>query len=163
MSHTQSLPNRYARTLIVLAIVLATAGTGCTPFSNFNRECACAARHRGPDPAGCWEGCWASHTTPHKGKLNAVITRCDACHYHIRFHTTFFKIFQAEYEIDVTGYDRGDGVYVFSGQKDLGKVVGGVFTFNGTTTATDFHATYRSCKDHGVFVMKRKVASTCCK
>jgi hypothetical protein len=163
MRHAQSFPSRYVRhsMAVVLFILAASASVGCTPFSNFRQQCACAARRPAVDPTGCWEGCWASHTSSHNGRLSAIITRCTDTSYHVRFHATFFKLFSYEYEITMQAVER-DGTWYFSGQKDLGKLAGGMYTYHATVTPCDFNATYRTCKDHGVFVMHRKV-STCCR
>src|SRR2546422_236221 len=72
---------------------------GCTPFTNFYQQCNYYSRVATPAPemTGCWKGYWRSDKTGHKGCLDAVITRCDDCHYSVRYHATFFKFFSFEY------------------------------------------------------------------
>jgi hypothetical protein len=163
MHNAQSLPSRYARQLAAVALLAVVASiAGCTPFSNFRQQCACAARRPAVDPAGCWAGSWQACTSSHKGCLDAIITNCDNTQFNVRFHATFFKVFSYEYEITLTAYEQ-DGVWHFHGQKDLGKLAGGMYYYDGTVTATDFRATYRTCKDNGVFVMCRQTCDCCCR
>lgn len=144
--------------LVVLGLLLAT--TGCTLGTDFWRQCDCVRGRyaAGSTIAGCWTGCWRSHTTGHNGKLRAVITPCSGGMYHLRFHGTFFKLLSFEYEIDMraTATDTG---YTVAGQKDLGQLVGGVFHYSGHVTGDDFAVHYRSSKDHGVFVLKRQAGA----
>lgn len=125
-----------------------------------------ASRHAdAADMAGCWSGYWASHCSTHKGCLKAIITRCNESTYHVRFHATFFKFLSYEYEMTLQATQADDGTYHFTGQKDLGRLAGGMYYYSGTATATTFTAHYHCCKDQGVFVMQRQAGccSTCCK
>ncbi|HEX4131218.1 MAG TPA: hypothetical protein VHZ24_14355 [Pirellulales bacterium] len=165
MLSRQTFRSRYARVVSVLLLLGAVSAiVGCTPFSNFRSQCECAScKYSGAaDLSGCWEGTWCSQHSGHNGYLDAVITPCGGGKYHARFHATFFKFFSYEYETTLTAYAQ-DGVYHFSGQKDLGRIAGGMYYYNGTTTACDFYATYCSSKDHGVFKMRRKSCTACCR
>jgi hypothetical protein len=145
-----------------LAVVTLLSAGGCTIGTDFWRQCACvsSAYAGARDLSGCWDGCWTSHTTGHNGQLQAVITPCRGNTFHVRFHGTFFKLLSFEYEIDMTGTPTESG-YAISGQKDLGKLAGGMFYYSGYVRGDDFVVTYRTCKDHGVFVMKRLHSGRC--
>jgi hypothetical protein len=111
------------------------------------------------DLSGCWEGCWGSNCTPHKGPLKAEFIKQDQTHYCVNFKGRFFKVMPFKYSVMLEVIeDRGDQV-TLSGSHYLGRMFG---TFNYTATATDcnFTANYSSCKDNGVFKLSR--ASGCC-
>ena len=143
---------------LVLALL---ASSGCSTVSGFRRDwnspCCCAA---GSDLSGCWEGCWESHCTGHHGKLQAIITKVDDSHYCARFHGTFFKFLPFEYSMLLSAQPEGDR-YLLSGQKDLGKLAGGIYRYEGHATPNEFFASYNSSKDRGVFVMTRREATNC--
>jgi len=155
--------NRHHASPIALAVVaLALVWcSGCSAVSGFQRDfnspCCCAT---GEGLVGCWEGCWESHCTGHNGKLQAIITQVDETHYCARFHGTFFKFLPFEYYMLLSATPEGDG-YQLAGQKDLGKLAGGVYRYEGRATSTDFLANYTSCKDRGVFVMRRRGCTSC--
>ena len=155
--------NRRPVSRLALATVALTLlwSSGCSALSGFHRDfnspCSCA---NGEGLAGCWEGCWESHCTGHHGKLQAIITQVDETHYCARFHGTFFKFLPFEYYMLLTATPDAER-YALAGQKDLGKLAGGVYRYQGRATSTDFLANYTSCKDRGVFVMRRCGATSC--
>ena len=144
--------------LIALALV---SQTGCSALSGFHRDwrsgCCCASQG---DITGCWDGCWESRCTGHHGKVRAIITRCDDTHYRARFHGTFFKVIPFGYEMTLTAVPQ-EGQYVLSGQKNLGKLAGGVYRFQGHATDSEFYADYTSDNDRGTFIMSRAGGSSC--
>lgn len=142
-------------------VLLACCSSGCSAVSGFHRDWrspACCATD-GSDLAGCWQGCWKSHTTGHQGKLQAIITRHDEHRYCARFHGTFVKVLPFEYSMSFTAAEAGEAQQ-FQGQKDLGRLAGGVYRFEGQATECDFVAHYTSCEDRGVFIMRR--CGDCC-
>lgn len=153
---------RSPRCLLALLALVLLASSGCSALSGFRRDwnspCCCAAG--GEDLTGCWEGCWESHCTRHNGKLQAIITKVDDSHYCARFHGTFFKFLPFEYSMLLSAQPDGDR-FLLSGQKDLGKLAGGMYRYEGHATANEFLANYSSCKDRGVFVMTRREATSC--
>ncbi len=154
---------RWAPAALALALLCFS---GCSAVSGFRRDfnAPCCSNPCGDGLAGCWEGCWESHCTGHHGVLDAIITQVDANHYCVRFHGTFFKFVPFEYSIILTAQPDGER-FILSGQKDLGKLAGGVYRFEGYATASHFHADYTSCKDRGVFIMSRRggAACSCCR
>jgi hypothetical protein len=127
--------------------------TGCS----FDRVWTEAQRYSYPEHEmeGCWEGTWQSKYNGHHGTLRAVITKQDEGVYNARFKATFAVVIPYEFEIPF--YVSNDGeIYTFNGTADLGKLAGGVHTYNGTSTATDFHSYYSADnKDHGTFTMQK--------
>jgi len=48
-----------------------------------------------------------------------------------------------------------DGGWRFHGEENLGRMAGGVYRYEGKAMATNFHSTYRSAYDCGVFGKER--------
>jgi hypothetical protein len=121
--------------------------------------CSAAQKARAVDLSGCWEGCWASHCTPHKGPLKAEFVKQDDTHYCVHFQGRFFKLLPFKYSVMLEVVeDRGDQV-TLAGSHYLGRMMG---TFSYTASATDcnFTANYSSCKDNGVFKLSK--VGCCC-
>ncbi len=160
MTHIPTCASQVAacrgRWAVLFIAALTTSSTGCSVLSgfrgDFNSNCCC--RIEAAPLAGCWEGCWESHTTGHKGKLQAIITRCDETHFRARFHGTFFKVLPFAYSTQFVAADEGP-IQQFTGRQDLGRLAGGTYHYAGQATDCDFVATYTTCKDHGVFRMRR--------
>jgi hypothetical protein len=104
--------------------------------------------------AGRWEGRWVSDVNAHTGRLRCIITGetngvCQA-----RFRATYMKILRYSYTVQLKVERRDDG-WVFSGEEDLGAMAGGIYRYHGNATATNFHSTYDSKYDRGLFEMHR--------
>lgn len=126
---------------------------GC---SSFNREW----RRAGQLPVapnsieGRWEGRWLSDANKHSGGLRCLISRQTNDTYSARFRATYQWIFRFSYTVSLTVKPQ-EGGWSFHGQEDLGALAGGVYHYEGNTTQTNFHSTYRSSADHGIFELKR--------
>lgn len=114
------------------------------------------------DLSGCWEGCWGSNCTRHKGPLQATFVKQDELNYCVHFKGRFFKLLPFKYSVVLTVVEESEDSVTLSGSHYLGKMFG---TFTYTATASDcvFDANYSSCKDQGYFHLK-KVAGcgSCC-
>lgn len=134
--------------------------TGCA----FDRVWSEAQHYSYPEHEmeGCWEGTWQSEYNGHHGTLRAVITKQDEGIYNAHFKATFAVLIPYEFEIPFFVSNDGE-IYTFEGTADLGKLAGGVYTYNGTSSATDFHSYYSADnKDHGTFTMKKlRTCSQC--
>jgi len=83
------------------------------------------------------------------------MTRIGDSQYHVRFKATYWKIFHIGYSVDMKAEAQTGGVFKTTGENDLGWWGGGVYHYEGTVSATNFLATYKSEYDHGTFEMKR--------
>lgn len=126
---------------------------GC---SSFNSEWRRAGHQSAPQDsiAGQWEGRWVSDVNAHTGKLRCIVSGetngiCQA-----RFRATYRKILSFSYTVDLR-VERRDGGWAFSGEEDLGAMAGGVYRYQGNATVTNFHSTYDSKYDRGLFEMRR--------
>jgi|SRR3954467_4382377 hypothetical protein len=126
---------------------------GC---SSFNREWSAALKQPVPasDLSGPWEGHWTSDVNGHNDKLRCLITQKSPDQYNATFHATYKSIFHFSYTVPLQVRKHANS-FVFSGEADLGKMAGGVYTYEGATTATNFFSTYDSKYDHGKFDMHR--------
>lgn len=126
---------------------------GC---SSFNR----AWHKAGSAPAatdsieGRWEGHWLSDANGHTGKLRCLLSRDADGEYTAWFRATYWKILRFSYRVPLQ-VEAHDGVWLFSGSEDLGSMAGGIYHYTGSATPTNFHSTYRSDYDHGIFQMSR--------
>ena len=147
----------------LLQFAMAASAVLFTGCSAFNYEWRQAARKPVPtnDIAGPWEGRWISNASGHEDKLRALITSVDSNHYDVKFHAAYksetFKFITVQFGYTVRMETRSrahDGV-AFHGSENLGALAGGVYTYEGNATATNFFSTYKSKYDHGTFQMKR--------
>jgi hypothetical protein len=135
----------------VVAMAALAILSGC---SSFNREWRAAGKQPPAGLAGRWEGHWVSDANGHNDKLRCVITEKGTNDYSANFHATYKHVFHFSYTVPLTVQQQGSN-YVFSGQADLGKLAGGMYTYNGAATPTNFFSTYDSKYDHGKFEMHR--------
>ncbi len=138
---------------IVPIIAGAFLLSGC---SSFNREWSAALKEPIPSAtlSGPWEGRWISDVNGHNDKLRCIISQKTDSGYDAKFHATYKSVFHFGYTVPLEVKKRGNS-FVFSGEADLGKMAGGVYTYEGASTATNFFSTYDSKYDHGKFEMHR--------
>ena len=150
------------RVWISLVAISMVVGSGYASQAN-SEEQPVAEVQTAPDLSGTWSGTWASHHSSHNGKLRAQVTRVDAYHYRAEFRATFFKVMCYKYTVVLNATPQGDH-WILQGQKDLGRLAGGMYHYSAYANACHFSANYKSCKDHGVFDMTRcTVCTPCCK
>lgn len=149
MDHTLHIVRRAAIGLLLLLMC-----SGCAFERQWRATCDCPCTGR--DLAGCWEGTWQSEMNGHHGGLRAVITDQGAGVYDAHFKATFAVVIPYEFQMSLLVADDGT-VYTFEGQEDLGLLAGGVYTYRGTASATDFLAHYCASGngDHGTFSMSK--------
>src|SRR5690349_1884503 len=118
-----------------LAALSLLAG-GC---SSFSREWKAALQRPIPTEglAGPWEGRWVSDATGHNDRLRCVIAEESTDRYKADFHANYKKIFHFGYSVPLEVRRKGSE-YEFSGEADLGKLAGGVYTYEGTVNGTNF-------------------------
>jgi hypothetical protein len=143
--------NSFIHAVVVCFLVCGL--TGCA----FDRVWSEAQQYSYPEHelAGCWEGTWQSDYNGHHGSLRAVITKQNEGVYNAHFKATFAVLIP--YEFEIAFFVSHDGqIYTFEGTQDLGRLAGGVYTYNGTASSTDFRSFYSADnKDHGTFTMQK--------
>lgn len=133
-----------------LAVLLAL-----TSSCSFHRAWNRAAGPPPPDDiTGRWEGTWVSEVNQHHGRLRCLLTRDEAGAHQARFHATFLRVLSASYTVPLQ-ITRTDNQFKLHGQQDLGSLVGGIYTYEGTATPTNFFCTYSCKSDHGTFQLFR--------
>lgn len=120
-----------------------------------------AAPVRATDLSGTWSGTWNSERGRHHGPMTATLCRLDEQSYAATFRGRFFRIMPFQYST-VLNVDEDGDVVKLSGSSYLGRLFG-TFSFEATATATNFDATYTSCKDWGRFCLERCCAACCAK
>lgn len=154
LSRRGEIYRQRAKDFALLAVVLfALCVCGC---STFNRDWRNAAQQPAPPNSieGRWEGAWTSDVNGHTGKLRCLLSHESDSLYRAWFRATYWKVFRFGYAVTLEVQER-QGTWLFSGEENLGKMAGGVYHYEGRATPTNFHLTYRSKYDHGVFEMRR--------
>ncbi len=138
-----------------LVMVCAVMLCGC---STFNHEWRRAARTPAPanDITGRWEGRWISKSSGHNDAMKCLVTKVDERHYDARFYAAYKKwiTIHFAYTVRLEARPATDGV-AFRGKEDLGALAGGVYTYEGFATPTNFSSLYDSRYDRGTFELKR--------
>lgn len=140
-------------THILTLVAICSLLTGCS----FEREWRAASQYSYPEQelAGCWEGTWQSDYNGHNGGLRAIITKQGDGYYDAHFHATYAVLIPYEFRLPLLVTDDGKA-YALEGEADLGWLAGGLYTYNGSATGTDFLAAYcAENKDHGTFTMQK--------
>jgi hypothetical protein len=142
---------RWLTALAVSAVIFF--GSGC---ASFNRAWRAAGRQpvREHSMEGRWEGRWVSEVNGHNGRLLCLMTSWGDGQYAARFRATYLGVLRFSYTVTLAAEQR-EGVWHFTGEENLGKLAGGVYRYAGQAAPTEFHATYHSKYDHGVFQMRR--------
>lgn len=145
------------RSLLAFALLALCFLSGCASreFNRSWRQANSGGELSGI--AGSWEGTWMSEATGHHGDLRCVVTPSEdnagICDF--RYWASWSKVVCGEFDVAYAVRAGDDGQYRVSGEKDLGKLGGGLYSHTGVATSEQFEATYRSKDDHGVFKMIR--------
>ena len=142
-----------SRTILLAAFLgIALLAGGC---SSFNRDWKSAVTT--PDTgaiSGAWEGRWHSDDSGHEDRLRCIIRPDGPGAYQARFRANYRKIIHFSYTVKLTGAET-NGLFHFRGEANLGRMAGGVYSYEGDASATNFFSTYRCRYDHGTFQMGR--------
>lgn len=149
-------PRRAALLVAALGLLLAT---GCST-ARFNRDwnAAAGAPAGGSALEGRWEGTWRSDVNAHTGRLRCWVTPSTNGTHTARFHAEYRLLLPLtfSYAVPLTATNRPDSAGAgFAGRADLGRLAGGVYTYRGRATATNFFSTYECARDRGIFEMTR--------
>ncbi len=137
----------------VLLCVCLLFTLGCSTFErDWKRAAAVSVPVGGIE--GRWEGTWLSDYNSHTDELRCLITRGTNGVHQARFHAKYQKVFSFEYAVDLRVVSSG-GTHQFTGGADLGWLAGGLYSYAGEATLTNFFSTYRCKYDHGTFRMTR--------
>jgi hypothetical protein len=155
---------RLAAAVLVLAAVGACAvllltqgGTGCS--RTHPPEAAPAPVVMGDLLAGDWQGQWKSTSCPMSGALHCGVRKQPDGTYAADFHANYAAVMSHDSAVTLTVQKKGD-TWDFEGRKDLGLLAGGMYTYKGHVTATEFFATYDSSFDKGEFRMTRAATTS---
>ena len=148
--------------LLILGLFAALTLGGCSSFDQqWKSPQPLTSWQSGQPLPGRWEGQWMSDSG-HSGKLRAIITPTQAPSsatgsvgesYVANFQATFLGVLKGDYSVDLVATPGASTK--FRGNKDLGWLAGGTYTYEGEASKGQFTARYSSPEDHGTFTMKR--------
>ena len=151
---------KFIRGKLVQCLALALAAlclSGCS--TRFNRQWSAptvttASQSLPKSLSGRWEGSWLSGKNGHRGKLRCIITPLENNEYEFYYWATYWKLFRASYKINAQATEV-DGKSQISGERDLGRLFGGVYTHTGEAADSAISATYKCRIDHGTFELSK--------
>ncbi len=130
---------------------------GCSSFQGEWTK-TLAAKKTTDGLTGPWQGTWRSESSGHNNILRCIVTRSGDGAYRARFHAKYKTPLQVTvsfgYTVPLSVQPTND-FWHFTGSANLGWLAGGVYSYDGTASATNFTSTYNSKYDHGVFQMSR--------
>jgi len=143
----------YIKLLCLASLLWMTSG--CSGFHRAWKAEQSKTPNYAPNAlTGAWEGTWLSDVNGHNGRLRALITENPDGTYHAWYHAKYKGILSFAYSVDVDAQDIPAG-YTFKGKADLGRLAGGVYSYEGSATNGLYNATYDSKYDQGIFKMQR--------
>lgn len=140
----------------ICAAAVALSLTGC---SSFHKEWKAASK--APIPSGVnglWEGEWRSEKNGHHGSLRCILEQTSPATFRAHFRAKYMKVLRYTYVATLTGQET-NGVIHLKGSADLGKLAGGVYTYESTVTPAEFDSTYACKWDNGGYRMTRPPAA----
>lgn len=137
----------------IAAALLLCLFCGCSTFERDWKKAA-ATPVQSSDPQGAWTGAWLSDVNHHTGSLRCLLTPLDEHTFKARFRATYAKVIRVSYSVKLQAEPTATNT-VFHGSANLGWIAGGVYTYEGFATATNFFSHYRCKYDHGTFQMRR--------
>ena len=147
-------PSKIALNLLLCGWILFLT-VGCSGFHRaWKHEISRTTPYPDGTFEGAWEGEWVSETNGHHGRLRCLVNKNEDGTYRTWYHAKYKKILSFAYGVDVEVKPVQSG-YEFNGEADLGKLAGGLYRYEGESSKGDFHATYSSKFDNGIFKMNR--------
>lgn len=137
---------------LICGAALALSLTGC---SSFHKEWkAASAAPIPPGVNGPWEGEWRSEKNGHHGSLKCILTQTSPTTFRAHFRARYMKVLRYTYAATLTG-EETNGVVHLKGTTDLGKLAGGIYTYDSKITPAEFESTYSCNWDRGRYRMTR--------
>lgn len=147
------------RALRNLGHTLAALTTNCPNFKQAWRTADEQSRSGGA-LEGRWEGEWVSQGNGHRGALRCVLVQLDNTRYRATFHARYARLLRVCYSVELSARPAGQGV-ALKGEADLGRLAGGVYTYEGQADGGQLQCSYGCRYDHGTFSLaKRRQSET---
>lgn len=154
-------PQRTLWRIPTLCVLLTFWMVGCSSFERAWRATE-QSPHATNSIAGQWKGTWRSEVNSHNDQLRCIMTPLTNGVYAARFHARYKKVipftFSYTVPLTVTNSSSSEG-FQFQGSANLGWYAGGLYTYKGTASLTNFFSTYDSKYDRGTFQMTRPSAT----
>lgn len=143
--------SRILRFLMLLC--LAPLWVSCTGLPRGWKEARDRPSQNGP--SGAWQGTWKSGVNGHQGKLRCAVFPRGPGRWEYRYRATWAKVLCAGFTVECEGARQEDGSWIVEGERDLGRLFGGVFSHTGTVKGDQLRAEYRAAIDRGLLELQR--------
>lgn len=143
-NRTEAMPNVFRE----LAHALAALTTNCAQF----HEAWDKARSAN-GVEGRWRGEWRSEVNGHHGPIDCVLAASGEYLIAASFHAEYSKVLRVCYTVQLQAERVGDG-FRLRGEADLGRLAGGVYSYEGELSTMQLLCRYRCRYDHGMFDLK---------
>lgn len=156
---------------ILLPLIFSLGTISCTGWP---RGWNVAKRARTAEgPGGAWIGTWKSHSTGHTGNLRCAVFPVKSATppaptapiasksdpngqiWEYRYRASWARILCAGFTVDCLAHQNQDGSWSVTGSRDLGPVLGGIFTHQATVDGDRLEAKYQSSADEGTLSLRR--------
>ena len=142
---------------VVALGLLCLGGIGCSTF-NLDWDAARALPKRPDDLSGRWIGTWKSDVNGHSGQLRCLVSQTATNQYEARFHALYPRgglTLSFSYAVPLRAEQAEPGKWKFTGDANLGWYAGGLYTYTGQATPTNFFSLYDCKYDRGIFSLTR--------
>jgi hypothetical protein len=143
------------QTSVMAMMIILVTQWGC---STFNTTWEATPSEADASPAGCWAGSWRSQVNRHHGPLKCIIQKQSQSGVTAWFKAGYLGVMSFEQTISMD-LDQADTGWTFHGSENLGKLAGGLYTYEGTITNETFYSTYSNKWDQGIFEMQKVIKS----
>lgn len=110
------------------------------------------------DPfCGQWQGTWQSQANHHHGKLRCVVSppQSPGQDHQFYYHATWMRFLSGGYRTKHTLTPSSKSTWTLAGQHQMPDWAGGLYTYKGQLSPSNFTTTYQCELDHGTFTLSR--------
>lgn len=145
---------------LLLTAFLGLSVSSCLSPS-FQRAWNQAASQPQADPVcGQWLGAWQSQANHHHGNLRCIVSppKSPGQPHHFRYHATWMRFLSGAYRAQHSVTPSSPSKWSLAGQHQMPSWAGGLYTYKGHLSPTNFTATYHCKLDHGTFTLSRPLS-----
>lgn len=142
---------------LLFAALIGLSLPSCTS-PGFQRAWKQAATLPQSDPVcGQWLGTWQSDANQHHGNLRCIVTppKSPGQPHQFHYHATWMRFLSGTYRAQHSVTPSGKSTWTLAGQHQMPSWAGGLYTYQGQLSPSNFTANYKCELDHGTFTLSR--------